>query len=205
MTDRQRYRELYWCWKAIKQRCLNPRCHAYHNYGGRGIAVCKEWLQFEPFLAWALANGWEKGLDLDRRDNNGGYTPENCRFVTRRENANNRRATILLSVDGVTRPVTQWADITGIGRGTIGSWVRNHGKDYASRRLAEAISDGYAKGDYSRNHKTIPVMHIESGMRFASIRRAARHFNINNGQLYNAIKYGHNTRVGHFARVEEVA
>lgn len=113
MTDRQKYRELYWCWKAIKQRCLNPRCRAYRNYGGRGIAVCDEWLSFEPFLAWALGAGWQKGLDLDRIDNDGDYAPDNCRFVTRRENVNNRRKTRLITVDGVTHPSTVWADLIG--------------------------------------------------------------------------------------------
>lgn len=198
MTDRQKYVEIYWCWKAIKQRCLNPNCSAYHNYGGRGITVCDEWLEFEPFLAWALNAGWEKGLDLDRIDNDGGYSPDNCRYVTRSDNINNRRVSVQLTVNGTTRTVAQWGRITGIGRGTIGQWVRNHGSDYAASRIAEAIEHGYVKGDYSRNHKATPVVHIESGRTFDSISKAARHFGINNGQLYNAIKHGHNTRAGHF-------
>ena len=49
MTDRQKYRELYWCWKAIKQRCLNPRCRAYRNYGGRGVTVCDD-IDLAPFI-----------------------------------------------------------------------------------------------------------------------------------------------------------
>ena len=140
MTDRQKYRELYWCWKAIKQRCLNPRCRAYHNYGGRGITVCDEWCEFEPFLAWALAAGWHKGLDLDRIDNDGDYTPDNCRFVTRRENVNNRRRTVRITVNGITRPLTEWADAIGHDRALIRYWLDHHGIEYASHRIAEILS-----------------------------------------------------------------
>ena len=70
-TLRQANKGLYWAWKSMKQRCQNPRCQAYHNYGARGITVCKDWQAFEPFCEWALANGYEKGLDLDRADNDG--------------------------------------------------------------------------------------------------------------------------------------
>lgn len=206
MTDRQKYHELYWCWKAIKQRCLNPKCHAYYNYGGRGITVCDEWMDFEPFLAWALDSGWEKGLDIDRIDNDGDYRPENCRFVTRSENINNRRVSVLITVGGTTRTSAQWGRIAGIGRGTIGQWVRNHGKEYAASRIAEAIEHGYVTCDYMRNHKTVPVIHVESGERFSSIREAARRFNLNNGNLYNAVKYGRKTKAGSFVLAnEEVA
>lgn len=203
MTDRQKYRELYWCWKAIKQRCLNPRCRAYHNYGGRGITVCDDWHKFEPFLAWALDNGWHKGLDLDRIDNDGDYTPDNCRFVTRRENVNNRRRTVMITVDDVTHPSTVWADLIGASHGTVKAWVIKHGTDYAAERIADALTNGYVEKDYKRNHIMIPVIHVESGTKFESIRAAAKHYEINNGQLYNAIKYGHNTRVGHFALAME--
>lgn len=199
MTDRQKYRELYWCWKAIKQRCLNPRCRAYRNYGGRGITVCDEWMDFEPFLAWALDAGWQKGLDLDRIDNDGNYTPSNCRFVTRRENVNNRRKTTLITVDGVTHPSTVWADMIEVGKGTVKAWAVKHGTGYAAERIKDAMVNGYVPKDYKRNHAMTPVVHIDSGVRFESIRAAARHFGINNGQLYNAIKHGHNTCAGRFA------
>lgn len=63
------------------------------NYAWRGIKVCDEWHTFEPFKDWCMANGWNKGLEIDRIDNDRGYCPENCRFVTRKENCNNRRTT----------------------------------------------------------------------------------------------------------------
>ena len=200
MTDRQKYRELYWCWKAIKQRCLNPKCRAYRNYGERGITICGEWLEFEPFLAWALKTGWQKGLEIDRIDNDGGYSPDNCRFTSRVENDNNRRTSVSLTVNGTTKTMAQWGRLTGIPRCTIGGWVRTRGKEYASGRIAEALEHGFIKCDYSRNHKRVPIIHVESGTRFESIYSASRHFGINGGQLHNAVTHGHNTRVGHFIK-----
>ena len=71
MTLRQKNIEIYWAWKSMKQRTQNPKCSAYKNYGERGIRVCKEWQIFEPFCKWALSAGWNKGLDLDRINNDG--------------------------------------------------------------------------------------------------------------------------------------
>lgn len=100
MSLRSENKNIYWAWKAMKQRCKNPNCKAYKNYGERGIKVCEEWEEFEPFLSWSLSNGYSKGLDLDRKDNDGNYTPDNCRWISREENINNRRNTIKISVNG---------------------------------------------------------------------------------------------------------
>lgn len=201
MTDRQKYQELYWCWKAIKQRCLNPRCRAYHNYGGRGITVCDEWMEFEPFLAWALDAGWEKGLDLDRIDNDGGYKPSNCRFVTRRENANNRRKTKLITVDGVTRPSTVWADMIGASHGVVKAWRIKHGTDYAAGRIKDALENGYTPKDYGFSHR-VPIRHVESGRIFESMSAAARYFGVEKFVITNAMNKRGITPFGHFVREE---
>lgn len=170
MTDRQRYREIYWAWKAMKQRTQNPRCQAYRNYGGRGIKVCSEWQSFEPFLSWALT-GWRKGLSLDRIDNDGDYCPSNCRWVSMRDNANNRRKTIFLTVNGERKPLTEWADKTGIVRGTIGNWCRKHSPGYAEEKLADALQNGYKPHQYGHDAK--PVRCLTTGETFASIEEAA--------------------------------
>lgn len=74
--------------KAMIHRCYNPNNRFYKNYGGRGIIVCDEWKDsLEKFVEWALYNGWEKGLSIDRRDNNGHYSPENCHWITISENS----------------------------------------------------------------------------------------------------------------------
>ena len=95
----------------MRQRCYNPRTREYANYGGRGITVCDEWRergQFVAFRDWALANGWKKGLDIDRKDNSKGYSPDNCRFVSRKANLNNRRITKLLIAFGERKPFMEW-------------------------------------------------------------------------------------------------
>lgn len=140
-TLRQENKNIYWAWKSMKQRCLNQKCHAYHNYGARGINICDEWMNFEPFYYWAIENGYQKGLELDRIDNNGPYAPDNCRWTTRHENLNNRRMTVYLTVNGVTLPATEWASKIGIDRHIIYLWIETHGINYAVFRIEEALEN----------------------------------------------------------------
>lgn len=84
----------------MKQRCYNPNDTGYYNYGGRGITVCDEWRNgFKSFYLWALDNNWKKGLEIDRVDNNGPYCPENCRIVTRQQNASNTRNNVFVTIN----------------------------------------------------------------------------------------------------------
>lgn len=86
-------------WKAIRQRCNNPNDRGYANYGGRGIALCSEWNDYRVFEEWAMNNGYSKELELDRIDNDKGYSPDNCRWVKRIINNHNRRTTA--KIEGV--------------------------------------------------------------------------------------------------------
>lgn len=93
-------RPLYQCWCNIKCRCYNKNVHQYERYGGRGITMCDEWKNnSSAFEKWAMENGYEKGLTIDRIDNNGNYSPDNCRFITMGENNKNKRNTILITID----------------------------------------------------------------------------------------------------------
>ena len=81
---------LYSVWKGMRERCSNPRQEFWHRYGGRGIRVCDEWDNFAAFREWALAHNWERGLQIDRIDDMRGYSPDNCRVVTCKENNDHR-------------------------------------------------------------------------------------------------------------------
>ena len=117
----------------MKNRCYNPNFKEYKNYGGRGITVCKEWLNSEKikidgthisnttkgliaFKEWALANGYTDELTLDRIDNNGNYEPSNCRWVTRKAQNNNRANNHYVTYKGKTQSISQWAEELGIKR-----------------------------------------------------------------------------------------
>ena len=196
-TLRQDNKSIYWAWKSMKQRCLNPRCSAYKNYGARGITICEEWMEFEPFCEWALQNGHKRGLDLDRRDNSGGYSPENCRWITRRENTNNRRKTLFIEVDGLRKPRTEWEQQIGLPYGVLKSWVEKHGYEYAVYRIKKILKSGYVPKDYSYSHG-MAVTHVETGRTYRSIKEAARNVGISPGKIRRAISKDEKTGKGRF-------
>lgn len=110
---------LYKCWASMLARCRNPKNHAYSDYGGRGIGVCDEWLDFPSFKKWSDDNGYSIGMTIDREDNNGSYNPSNCRWISRRDNTNNRRNTIFLTAFGRTMPLSKWVEETGLLHATM--------------------------------------------------------------------------------------
>jgi hypothetical protein len=100
---------LYNTWNGMWQRCTNWNDKSYDDYGGRGIVVDRRWVEFIPFMEWALANGYSSDLMIDRIDNNGPYSPENCRWVTNQENSFNRRDSMMLTAYGETKSAPLWA------------------------------------------------------------------------------------------------
>lgn len=100
---------LYRIWAGIKTRCYNKNTASYKDYGGRGITVCDEWLNFKSFYDWAI-NGYSKKLSLDRIDNNLGYFPENCRWSTNKEQCNNNRKTRIITAFGETKALQYWLE-----------------------------------------------------------------------------------------------
>jgi hypothetical protein len=114
------YYKLYRLWNMIKHRCYNKEGQDYANYGGRGITVCQEWLDsYITFKEWALNNGWQEGLQIDRINNNLGYAPDNCRFVTSKINNNNRRNNAYMTYNGETHTAMEWAEKLGLDYTTI--------------------------------------------------------------------------------------
>lgn len=159
MTDSR----LYTIWRNMKARCLNPHERGYKNYGARGIFVCAEWESgFEKFMHWALANGYDETLEIDRIDVNGNYCPENCRFVTEDTQANNKRNNIKLTVDGVTKTIPQFAKEYNISKSTVRNRIVINGmsakealtKPPRNRKIALCKLTGTKQPDWIRGGKS---------------------------------------------------
>ena len=110
----------YRCWLNLKQRCMNTKSTKFSDYGGRGIQVCDRWLDFENFLEDMGEK--PKDLTLDRENNDGDYCPENCRWVTDKEQRRNKRSVKLLEFAGQTLCLTDWAALLGFKQPTL--WKR---------------------------------------------------------------------------------
>ena len=106
---------IYRIWKSMKDRCENPNCKSYKIYGAEGKRVCNEWMNdFQAFYDWAMANGYEEDLTIERIDGTKGYSPDNCKWATRTEQMNNVRYNRHLTYNGKTQTVAQWSRETGI-------------------------------------------------------------------------------------------
>lgn len=114
---------LYDIWNNMKQRCLNTHRADYRRYGGRGIKVCKEWMNFKNFEKWAISNGYSNKLTLDRVDNNGNYEPINCRWANDDMQRNNKRTSHFVTYNGKTQTIKQWANELGINYYTLHSRI----------------------------------------------------------------------------------
>jgi hypothetical protein len=119
-------------WQAMKQRCENSNNINFHNYGGRGIKICTEWLNsLESFYDWAIDNGYSEGLTLDREDVNGNYEPSNCRWVTMKVQTRNKRDNVFIEHGGKNLCISDWAKTIGIKECTLKKRINNWGIDRA--------------------------------------------------------------------------
>ncbi len=136
----------YGIWASMKDRCTNPRSTNYYLYGGRGISVCPEWLEFETFLR-DVGPRPSPLHSLDRMDTNGPYSPENIRWATREQQANNMRSNVRIEHQGRSLTVPQWSREVGINMATIRSRLRS------GWSVAEALN---LPPDSNRNRKRYP-------------------------------------------------
>lgn len=103
---------LYCIWQGMKERCYNQNSASYERYGKRGITVCDEWItDFSTFCKWAKDNGYEESLTLDRINNDGNYSPENCRWADAKTQCNNRRTNINITIGNATKTLKEWCEI----------------------------------------------------------------------------------------------
>ena len=118
---------LYHIWTSLRRKCYNKKNDHYKWYGARGIKVCDEWMEkYENFRDWALENGYSDKLTIDRIDNNGNYTPSNCRWATMKEQSNNRRSNVYITYKGKTKNLKQWSEYTGIPLTTLCRKIRKN-------------------------------------------------------------------------------
>lgn len=125
---------LYRTYMSMKTRCDNPNAHEYENYGGRGITVCDEWSDYEAFRSWAIANEYDEKAKrgtctLDRIDPNKGYSPSNCRWVNIKAQQRNRRNNVMLTCNGETLCLAEWAERLGLNYQTIRQRLRRGWSD----------------------------------------------------------------------------
>jgi len=122
----KQYKKLYHMRFSAIDRCTNPLNHAYKNYGGRGISVCNEWLSsIDSFIDFAINNGFIDKCDIDRIDNDRNYEPSNVRFVDRKTNSRNRRSSKKLTINGVTRLLCEWSELSGLSHQAIHWRIKN--------------------------------------------------------------------------------
>lgn len=112
--------KLHGVWWGMIQRCYYDKHIDYRWYSSRGITVCDEWRKnFQAFYDWAIQNGYGDGLSIDRIDNDLGYSPDNCRFISAKEQAQNRHTNLNYTYNGETKCLKQWAEAFGIKYGTL--------------------------------------------------------------------------------------
>lgn len=135
-----RSERLYHIWRGIKQRCLNETGKDYKNWGGRGISVCDEWRDdYAAFREWAEKSGYEEHLTIDRIDVNGNYCPENCRWITQKEQCRNKRKTVYVEYNGERKPLVEWCEELGLKYRTI--YGRIHSRGWTVERSFEEPID----------------------------------------------------------------
>lgn len=163
---------IFYVWQGMRNRCLNPNNKQYKNYGGRGIRICDEWADSNSFIEWAIQNGYEEGLQLDRKDVNGNYEPDNCRFVTQLENARNRQNTIYVHYEGQLMTIGEVADITGIDSARI--YQRIHELNWSEYDATHIIPDSHYYTSKAMRRTTLKDIKTGEVFHFDSCSKASR-------------------------------
>lgn len=127
----------YLIWRGMRSRCRDAGSTAFRNYGGRGITVCPEWEDFVVFLRDMGQR--PNGCDLDRIDNNKGYSKDNCRWISRQRNLNNKRTNRFIEHDGRSQTIADWADELGMNYRTLNNRI-NRGWPI-ERALSSPVGD----------------------------------------------------------------
>jgi hypothetical protein len=156
---------LYSTWRSMRDRCMNPNFRQWADYGGRGIKVCERWNDFHAFAADMGPR--PEGHSIDRIDNDGDYTPENCRWATRKQQQRNRRAAVYVEIDGQKYLLAELAEMSGLRPTTVKARVAQ-GMSYEqvicpTRRRGGAVIG--IVGPLARKKKAAAKTHCRDGHR----------------------------------------
>lgn len=157
---------LYQTWQGIKARCLNPNNKHYQNYGGRGIKICSEWLT--NFNQFVIDMGERPiGYSIDRIDNNGDYTPNNCKWSTKKEQQRNRRVTKHITIEGIDYLICDIAEKFGFKYDTIENRAKTAKTfDELVDKNRKVYKDGLALGGKASGAKKQAMTHCKNGHEF---------------------------------------
>ena len=163
------YKRIYSIYDGMKKRCYNKKKDNYHEYGGRGITICDEWLNdFMNFYNWAINNGYQDDLTIDRIDVNGNYESGNCRWATWEEQFNNKRDTVYITLDGETKNILEWSKVSGLSRSVL--WQRFHIFGLKTKnRLFKPVKQ-ITKIIHNGEEKTLSQLSKESGIGVETLR-----------------------------------
>lgn len=134
---------LYKIWGGIKSRVLNENDTSFEYYGGRGITICDEWIEFIPFRDWSLTNGYNDELSIDRIDVDGNYEPSNCRWISMEKQMSNMTTNNLITYNGKTKTLTEWSHSLGIKRSTLSHRINHQGMSIQEVIRNETSSSRY--------------------------------------------------------------
>lgn len=152
-------KRLYGVWCGMLSRCRNPNSKSYKDYGARGISVCDEWRVFKNFLDWSISSGYDENAPfgeytIDRIDTDGDYCPENCRWVSYKQQARNNRHNHLVTIDGETMPLVAAAEKYSISINTVKMRIRRGWSD------VDAITTPSARANSERQKALLKLPYL---------------------------------------------
>lgn len=149
-THGQSHTRIFNIWSKIKERCYNPKRPAYKNYGGKGVVMCDEWRNdFQTFYNWAMTNGYQDDLTIDRINSNGNYEPLNCRWLALSENVRLRNATAFIAIGELSLTIHDWAIRLNMDPATLMSRY----KELGEKNVVDAIRYALETSDNSSLYK----------------------------------------------------
>ncbi len=166
---------LYEIWKGMKRRCYDTKRKEYKNYGGRGIKVCDEWVNnFSAFYNWALENGYNDVLTIERNNVNGNYEPSNCKWATKKEQANNRRNNQFLTHNGKTQTIAQWAKELNINENTLRNRIQ---KKLPEEKIFSGAVQSKHNITFNGETKSLRQWSIDTGINYSTLQSRLYKFN----------------------------